>query len=391
MEREADVPRRPRENDVRRIAQIREPWCVTVYGDAEQWTRGNHPTETAQLQIRTAADRLRRAGAPREVIEAVRDHLGQACARSAGAAGRSDPHAPSVAIFATDEGAEELLLTGHPAPAVSVGDRFVVAPMLQGLLPAVPPVLALVMSANEVRLVDVGTHPARVLDVPGLPSDLANTIPLDLTGDRDTWAHLRISEDHKERLHEYARAVDRSVQPLLRRTGALLVIAAAEPLASIYRATTSHGLVASTSVVGNHDGASLDELANLAAPVIDRYRRDQLVTHLARLHEAPDRRLVLADIDAIDGAARAGAIDTLFVDVERDQSGPPDAQGTRKTPDLVEEILGHALASRATIIPVGTGDLPGPGGMAALLRYAPVDASAAPFGRSHDSRGADDE
>jgi len=367
----------PRRRDVRRLADVRAPWCVTIYGDADSWMRGNHVTGAAEAQIRSAVDQLGVAGAPSEVLDAIRDRLGQASAPSGTGSGRVDPRARAVGIFATENGTEVFALASSPAPWVGVADRFLMGPLLEGALSLIPPVFVLAVSENEVRLIDVSAHPAQLVDVPGLPHDLKSTIALDLTGDRDTLAHLRVSEDPKGRLREYARAIDHAVEPVLRRAGAVLVIAAAEPLASICRSTSSHGLVASSAIVGNHDGDLVDELADLAAPVIERHRREVLEAQLARFAEMPARGLVLIELDEIADAARDGAIDTLLVDVNRRIPLPGEAFEGLATIDRVDEIIRDALSSDATIVPVQPGDLPTIDPVAAVLRYVRADRPAA--------------
>lgn len=192
-----------------------------------------------------------------------------------------------------------------------------------------------------------------------------------------TGALSRTSEDPKVRLREYARAVDHAVEPVLRRHGAVLVIAAAEPLASIYRSTNSHGLVATSALVGNHDGDRIDELADLAAPIIERHRREVLEARLARFAEMPARGLVLVELDQVADAAREGVIDTLFVDMDRRIPVAAEAFGNITTIDRVDELVRDALSSDATIVPVRPGDLPTPDPVAAVLRYMRTELSRA--------------
>lgn len=360
---------RPQQRDVRRIADVRAPWCVTVYGNVDAWLRGNHATEVAEEQIRSAMDGLRIGGAPAEIAETIRNRLDRVSMPAADHPGQVDWRARSVGIFATENGAEVFTLTSSPTPWVGVADRFLISPLLEGALALIPPVFTLAISENEVRLIDVTAHPIGVIEVPHIPRDLESTIALDVTGDRNTYAHLRTSEDPKGRLREYVRAVDHAVEPVLRRAGAVLVIAAAEPIASIYRSMTSHGLVASSTISGNHDGDSINKLADLAVPIIERHRREVLEDHLARFAEMPARGHVLVDLDEIAAAAHEGAIDTLFVDLGCRIPVPAEAFEGRTTIDRVDEIVRHSLSSDATIVPVLAGDLPTPDPVAAVLRY----------------------
>lgn len=374
---------RPQSRDVTRLGEIRAPWCVTIYGAADDWARGNHQSAVAGSQIRSAAEQLRRVGATPDIVAAVRSRLEQVAEHSVEEPGQLDPHARAVAIFATDRDLESYVLTTSPEPWVGVGDRFLIGPLLEGVLGLHPPVMVLALSESEVRLVDASARPVTTADVPGLPRDFEDALALDLGNDRQTLSHLRTSEDPKGRLLQYCRMIDEAIAPVLRREGALLVIAAAEPLASIFRTATRHPLVAAATITGNHDGDTPYELADLAAPAIEQHRRAGVEAQLARFSELPARGLVAAELHEVAERARAGAIDTLFVDV--DERHPLDAETSfgPATIDLVDEIVRSALATDATIVPVHADDLPTTDPVAAVLRYANRPSEqAAPRSRS---------
>jgi hypothetical protein len=361
---------RPKHEDVRRLGDVRAAWCVTVYGSADDWSRGNHLSPGAGSQLRAVADELRRAGATPDVVEGIRARLEELARHASDEPGQHDPYARAVGVFATPDDLESYVLTTAPAPWVGVGDRFLIGPLLEGVLGLHPPVVILALSEAEVRLIDVSARPITTLDVPGLPRDFEDALRLDLRHDRQTLSHLRTSEDPKGRLLQYARMIDEAIEPILRREGSLLVIAAAEPLASIYRTATRYPLVAASTITGNHDGDSPFELADLAAPAIEQNRRAEVEAQLARFAEHPARGLVVAELGETLERAREGAIDTLFVDV--DQRRPIDAETSfgPATIDLVDEVVKGALAGNATIVPVHAADLPTFDPVAAVLRYA---------------------
>ncbi len=351
----------PRVDDVRRIAAVRARWCVTMYGDAAAWLRGNHSGETADIQIRSARDALESRGAPKEVIEAITARL----AEFAGAEiDGLDRRIRTVAVFASEEGAELFALTTSAPQWVGVSDRHLIGPLLAGALCLVPPAMVLALSENRVRLVDVTARPAEEIAVPGLPADLKSTIALDLTNDRDTLAHLRTSEDPKGRLREYSRAIDRAIQPVLRERTPVLVIAAAEPLGGIFRSTTSYAPLASSLIPGNHDEDTAERIAALAVPVAEQHSRDAVHAALTRMRELGDRDLVLTDLDRIATAAGEGTVDTLFIDLVSRAPGVDDALVYR-----IDQIVRDALGSGATIVPVDAAELSS-GVAAATLRYA---------------------
>ncbi|WP_198519540.1 baeRF11 domain-containing protein [Microbacterium sp. BR1] len=356
----------PARTEVRRIADARAPWCVTVYGDAGAWLRGNHPTEQARTQIRDVLRALADAGAPTSTTDAIRGQLERLASDTADRV-RMDERIRSVGIFATPEECESIPLITSPAPWVGVGDRFLIAPLVEGMLAVQPPVFALAASENSIRLVDVTAHPPRVVDVPGLPESLRTTVRLDLTGDRDTLAHLRTSEDPKERLREYARAIHRAIGPVLHEAGALLLIAAAEPLSSILQDTLPNSASLAGTLPGNHDDDTPDRLGDLADSRVGEVRARRRESQLDRLTEASPS-LVLYELDAIERASRAGAIDTLFIDTDW-RAPAADAPPAGGLPDRHDELVRQALADDAIIVPVHPGPPDGTGPAAALLRY----------------------
>jgi hypothetical protein len=313
---------------------------------------------------------LEAAHAPALTITAIRARLTGIAdpATAVLAAPAIDHRARTVAIFATEAAIEVFALAIPPTRWVGVSDRFVIGPLLAAALALVPPVFVLALSENEVRLVDVTACPAEEIAVPGLPRNLVQHAALDLTGDRNTLAHLRTSEEPKERLRQFARAVDRAVVPLLQREKALLVLAAAEPLASIFNGVTTHNDVIIASAAGNADDATLDELVELAEPAIEEYRRAAVEAQLARFAEFPSRGRAVTGLDEVVPLARDGGVDTLFVDLARcvSESGGEVMDGS------TEAIVRDALLTDATIVPVRPDDLPTMDPVAAELRYTPL-------------------
>jgi hypothetical protein len=364
----------PSEPGVRRIVDARAPWCVTVYGEADAWLRGNHPGDVARAQIRAAVHALLDAGAPADVADEIHRRLEQLTTAAAGQA-PLDHRLQTVGIFATPDRTDMIALTTAPAPWVGVGDRFLIAPLVEGMLALHPPALVLAASENRVRVIDASTHPAAVVDVPDLPHDLRSSIRLDITGDRETLTHLRTSEDPKERLREYARDIHRAVEPVRRAAGAVLVLAAAEPLLSALQATAPSPSEVVGDLRGNHDDDSPERLAELAETAT-RQRRDQVrAAQLDRLSSAPPA-LTATDLDLIERAAAEGAIDTLFIDTDwRDPAA--DAGAAAPMLDRGDELVRRALATDATIVPLHPDVAPGVGPVAGLLRHAMTPATTA--------------
>ncbi|WP_167050838.1 hypothetical protein [Salinibacterium sp. ZJ77] len=353
----------PSLTDVRRLADARAPWSATIYGDAEAWLRGNHPSELARAQIRAARDALREAGAPEAVADEICVQLEQ-LTRPSAAHAPIDSRIATVAIFATAEHTEIIPLTTTPAPWVGVSDRFLIAPLLEGMLALQPVAFVLAASENRIRLIDTNVHPAAAIDVPGLPEDFRSSTNLDLAGDRDALAHLRKTEDPDVRLREYARDIHHAVEPVRRAAQAVVVLAATQPLLSALEATAPAADQIIGHVGGNHDDDTPERVADLADGVVRQYRAGVQQAHVDRLAASPPEMSVHG-LEAVERAVTEGRLDTLFIDTEwRTPTAPAGP-----THDRGDELIRQALATDATIVPLRSDPSEGSGAVAGILRY----------------------
>lgn len=367
------MPRRATEHDVRRLADVRAPGCVTIYGRVEDWARGAGATTAAHEQIRTAVRDLENDAAAPEVVDAVRALL---LAQADGLGGGPELQgARGIALFATDLAVESFALSTAPSPWAGAGDRFLIAPLLAAALAEQPPVLVLALSEREVRLIELGPHGAAEVPVPGMPRGLAEAIPLDLTGDRNALARLRVAEHPKERLRDYCRQVAEVVDPVARARESLVIVAAAEPLASIYRSASDHPMLADEAIRGNHDGDPPAELADLARPVAARERAAGTRDQLHRFDAMPSRGLAVTETSPVLEACRQGVVDTLLVDVDHRLPMPSETSWGRSTIDIVDEAVRAALVTGAVVVPLDASELPTEDPMAAILRY-PIPGGA---------------
>lgn len=339
---------------VRRIIDQRGV-CVTVYAETGPRATLDEAIHEASLLLRDQDDATRKA---------VLERLG-------GVSADVRTRAPAgAAIFATATDAWSVPLQGIPVvdagAQVRSGDRFFVAPLLADLAARIP-VVVLALSQNSVRLVDAGTTSPRIVPAPGLPESLHSFDALDLTNDRQTLAHLRTSEEPTIRERQYVRAIDDAIGEVI-GPDALLVVAAAEPLAGLFAELSRHERLARPGIVGNADEQTLDELAIAAVAAVARERDAVRGRDLARLTEFPDRELVASDPAVVLAAGGLGAIDTLFVDFDRsDDAG------------YVEDAARAAHACGARVIAASASELPGHGAAAVILRY-PVDATLPAIG-----------
>ncbi len=369
----------PTREDTLRLANIREPGCVSIY---VQTAQGPRASDTARIEVQTrlrsAVELLEAAGTAASVIEsievAVEGLLGERYL--------SRRETKSLAIFANGTTLSSFRLANRLRALTAVSDRFAITPLLRAVTFS-HSAFVLALSQNAVRLIDVSPAlPASEVAVPDLPHDLKSTVALDLTNDRETLAHLRTSEDPKGRMLEFARAVDRALRAVVANSDRPMILAAAEPLASIYRSVSSYSRLAESVIAGNPEERSPSELAARATPILDTAHAAELAVETARFHESTARGLCDDTLSGVSLAATSKVIDTLFVDIDQRIPGRVDEVTgaiTGNEPDdashydVIDEIVRRALLSDAKIFAVRGTDVPGNGPVAAILRF-PVNA-----------------
>jgi hypothetical protein len=180
-------------------------------------------------------------------------------------------------------------------------------------------------------------------------------------------------------MHQYARQVDRALRPFLNGLEVPLILAATEPIDSIYRSVSTYPHLVEQGISGNPETLSDAELAASTRTVLDDLYAAQLrdVQELYGQRSADAR--ALSDMAEVARAATFGAVETLLVDIDAavpgaiaDQTGAvrfaPAA--TADVQDVTDEIARRAWLSGAQVLAVREGDIPGGGPVAAILRYA---------------------
>jgi hypothetical protein len=365
----------PTRSQVDRLLDNRHPASVSVYlstdpvssGQAEQSELGNLAFE--------AERQLVEAGIAKADVAAVADSLADL---------RDDAEfwrfqARSLAVFVTPDTATTFRLPNRLGSAVEVSDRFHVKPLLRALtFPQVALILALAQGSARVIEVAPDVEPGQV-DVPDLPTDVASWAGKASILDRSPSGRLQGSEGQKVRMRQYARGIDQALRPLLGGLGVPLILAAAEPLDSIYRSVSTYPLLAASSIAGNPETASDAELVADARTVLDELNASALgdVHALYRQRESESR--AAADLAVVARAATFGAVDTVLVDIDASVPGSVDEQtGAIELSEaddavnygVVDEIARRVWRTGGTVLAVRREDIPGGAPAAAILRYA---------------------
>ncbi|WP_220700649.1 hypothetical protein [Mycetocola tolaasinivorans] len=361
----------PTPTDIERIAAARENLSVSIY------------MPTNPIPAHAEENRLRARGLFESALERVGrlaedEHARQELDERLDAL-LNDPDfwshvGRSLAVFATPTGIIEFRLPNELTEYVSVTDRFTITPLLRAVtFPQAAYVLAL--SQNGARLVEVSADaPAREVPVSELPGSAAEAVGLRSIGGRSAYGRIQGDEGRKVRLTQFARAVDHALRPLLTGSSLPLIIAAAEPLASIYRNLSGYHALAEEVIPGNPDEVSAADLATAARSILDRLHDAERADLQDVFNSRRSSGRALSDLSDLARAASNGAIGVLTVDMDAEVRGTIDDSGALLLQDtehdVLEELARRVLAGNGRVLAVRAADLPVGVAAAGILRFA---------------------
>jgi hypothetical protein len=368
-----DIPTR---SEIERLMVTRDPCCVSAYVPTSPITQD---AQAGRIELKNlvadATAQMEAAQADRRAVSDVRESLDALIADD----DFWREQARSLAIFAAPASLRLFRLPNRLNASVEVGDRFHVKPLLRAVtFPQAAFVLAL--AAGSARLVEVSRDgPSFAVHVPGLPTDAASAAGKASIADRSPSARLQGSEGQKVRLSQYARKVDQALRGVLTGLELPLILAATEPLESIYRSLNSYPHLVAAGLPGNPEAASDDDLAAAARTVLDEVYAGEL----SALRDLFDLRFshgrASTDVATVARAATHGAVDTLLVDIDQKLPGRVDedsgavtlAEDDAGSYGVVDELARRVLLAGGRVLAVRGPELPGGGSLAAILRYAP--------------------
>lgn len=364
-----DIPTRAQ---VARLLTTRAPVAVSLYVTTRP--EGSGDAERIELKNlgKTAVGQLRDGDADREAVASVEEQL----------ADLADDEefwrfqARSLAVFVTPAALTTFRLPSRLTPSVEVSDRFHVQPLLRALtFPQAAFVLEL--AQGSVRLLEIvpELRPAEVA-VPGLPTDVASAVGKSSIADRAPVRRLQGSEGQKVRMRQFARQVDQALRPILAGVDVPLVLAAVEPVASIFRSVCSYPHLAPATI---SPGTDTEVIAGARA-VLDEVHAGQLREAWELFEQRTSQGRTATDLADIARFATVGAVDTLFVDIDATISGLVDEQtgavefretGGAADYGLLDEVSRRVWLTDGRVFAVRRAEVPGGGETAAILRFVP--------------------
>ncbi len=366
-----DIPTRA---EIDRLLEHRAPSSVSIYLPTDPASSGDPERIEFKTLASQASSQLGEAGGGGRVVRQFEEEIGYLY---------DDKEfwryqARSLAAFAAPESLITFGLPNRLLGQVEVSDRFYLRPLLRTLtFPHVAFVLALAQGSVRVIEVTPDLEPVRI-NVDDLPSDVASATGKSSISDRAPIRRLQGSEGQKVRMHQYARQVDRALRPFLNGLEVPLILAAAEPMESIYRSVNTYPHLLAQGISGNPEAASDAELAASSRAILD----DVYAEELRDVHERYEQRAAdgraLSDVAEVARAATFGAVQTLLVDIDASVPGAVDDRTGAVTfadnaagdvHDVTDEIARRAWLSGARVLAVRDRDIPGSSAAAAILRY----------------------
>ena len=157
-----------------------------------------------------------------------------------------------------------------------------------------------------------------------------------------------------------------------------LILAASQPIDSIFRSVNTYPHLASTTIAGTPETVPDADLVASARVVLD----DLYAGELRALHDLYERReaegRTSQDVAEVARFATYGAVDTVFADIDEVVPGSIDESDGAVTFSqandaaaygVIDEITRRVWLSGGRVLAVRRDDVPGESSVAAILRY----------------------
>lgn len=286
--------------------------------------------------------------------------------------------ANSLALFVTAEGLRSYRLPNHLTETVQVADRFHLKPLLRAVsMPQHAFILAL--AENEVRVIELlGDQPAQEIRVPGLPKDAASVAGTANVNSRSYSGRQGGGEGQKHHLRQYCRQIDAALRGLLSGRSEPLILAATQPLRSLYPSVNSYAHLADAVIETSPVNMPAHELGTAARAIVDGLNAAAVAEFAALFDTRGADNRAVADVADAARAATFGAVETLLLDMDSvvpgivdEETGAVtfDKEDSAVSYDVIDEIAGRVLASGGRVLAVRRDDILRGADLAAILRY----------------------
>ena len=385
----------PTLEEFKALAQIKGEVCISVYLPVSPLVENIRANRIAFRDLaREALAQLRETGVDRRKIadfEARFDHLA-GLERDVQDEGKirklqrakPDPfdtfwhyQAHGLAVLSTPGLMRMFRLPNAPKPLAEVADRLHLTPLIRAMT-SPHDIFVLALAEESVRLIHAfANFPPVRLQIPDLPRNAEQATRRPSFHVRAPRGRLQNLEGEKVLLHQYVRKIEQAIHNVFAGLNTPLVVAAAEPLASMYRSLNSYPRLADEMIEGNPDQKTDAELEDAAIPILDRLYSREVKAAVALYDQLKPRRAT-TDVSYAAHAATAGAVEQLLVDLDAvvpglvsdiDGSVIYSASDDAGTYSVVDEVARRALSTGARVLGARREELPDRAPLTAILRY----------------------
>jgi hypothetical protein len=285
--------------------------------------------------------------------------------------------ANGLAVLTTTSLTRMFRLPTAPKPLAEVADRLHLTPLIRAMT-SPHDIFVLALAEESVRLIHAfANFPPERVQVPNLPKNAEEATRRPSFHVRAPRRRLQNLEGEKVLLKKYVRQVEHTVYDVLSQQNAPLVLAAEEPMASMFRSLNTYPRLADETIEGNPEQRTDAELEDAAIPILDRLYSRELKAVIALYDQLKPRRAT-TDVSYAAHAATAGAVDQLLIDLDAvipglvsdlDGSVTYAASDDAETYSVVDEVARRALSTGARVLGARKEELPERAPLTAILRY----------------------
>jgi hypothetical protein len=300
--------------------------CVTLYLGGHRAGSGSRPMKVRLPAMLTEAERLldERGVLPTDQESLLAPLRALAKDPDMGA-GNGD----GLAIFRTSRHLEQMTLPWEVADLVAVEGCPLLTPLVRGM-ESHREFLLLALSRKHTRLLECGPSGQHNLELPAV-------VPQGIEGDFDPsqrtlgktsagvqFGYDTFSEKQPQHFHDFCRALDRALQPLLEERGLPLVLMGTTAEQAAYRAVSKHPLLVPEGIDGSPDaGRTGPELAEKGRAALRSWQPAEM-RHAIELYMKDGPGKKSAEMDEILREAAAGRVMHLFLTGDISQRGNVD-------------------------------------------------------------------
>jgi hypothetical protein len=255
-------PRTAAAADLRELAAKMEGTCVTIYLAGHKAGSGTRPMRVRLRRLLTEAEQVLEQ---RGILPTDRESLLAPLRERAASTDLNGGHAEGLVLIRSTSRFEQYSLPWEVNDLVVVGGYPFLIPMAWGIETG-REFLLLALSLKNTRLLECGPLYQRPLSLPdGVAKGLEEFEGFDrrdhgrgVTGAGVTFGRDTAAEKQHLYLHDFCRALDRGLHPLLERRGLPLVLAGATAELAAYRSVNRYAQLTPEAIEGSPDAGWTD-------------------------------------------------------------------------------------------------------------------------------------